>query len=258
PSGGEARTRARSRFGNSLAYRERAVDGVVAPWFEATAKEIGFAARRLVRAPAFTLAAVSTLALAIAANVAIFAVVEGIVLKPLPYPDSDRLIELQHGAERLNVPSGIGMTRGLYYHYTERARTLAGIAVYDTEPMTLTGGGEPERIRVTQATPSLASVLRVTPAIGRWFGDEDGRPGGAPVVLLSYRLWQRRYGGDPGLIGRPVMLGGVQTQVIGVMPPKFAFPDPQVDAWTAIQSSRAMGFGLWNYEGVARLRSGAT
>src|SRR5436190_22252599 len=171
-------------------------------------KEITFAARRLARAPAFTFAAVCTLGLAIAANVAIFAVVEGVVLKPLPYPDSDRLVELQHGSERLNVPSGIGMTRGLYYHYTERARTLAGIAIHETEAMTLTGGGEPERIRVTQATTSLASVLRVTTAIGRWFAEEDGRPGAAPVVLQSYRIWQRRYGADPSLVGRRVMIGG--------------------------------------------------
>jgi predicted permease len=225
---------------------------------ETAGKEITFAARRLARAPAFTLAAVCTLALAIAANVAIFAVVEGIVLKPLPYPDSDRLIELQHGAERLNVPSGIGMTLGLYYHYAERARTLDGIAVHNTEAMTLTGGGEPERIRVTRATPSLASVLGVSPAVGRWFADDDGRPGASPVVLLSHRLWQRRYGGDAGLVGRPVMLGGVAMQVIGIMPPGFVFPSPQVDAWTAMQSERAMGFGLWNYEGVARLRRGAT
>src|SRR5947199_3100583 len=131
-------------------------------------KEITCAARRLARAPAFTLAAVSTLALAIAANVAIFAVVEGIVLKPLPYPDSDRLIELDHGAERLNMPSGIGMTRGLYYHYSERARTLKSVALYQTEDITLTGNGEPERILVAGATPSIALVLGVAPALGRW------------------------------------------------------------------------------------------
>ncbi len=112
-SGEEARRQARSRFGNPLSHRERALDAVIATSVETAAREIGFAARRLVRTPAFTLAAVATLGLAIGANVAIFAVVEGIVLKPLPYPDADRLIDLDHGAERLNVPSGIGMTRGL-------------------------------------------------------------------------------------------------------------------------------------------------
>src|SRR5437762_7388248 len=150
-SGEEARRHARSRFGNPLSYRERALDAVISTWLETACKEIGFASRRLVRAPAFTLAAVATLGLAISANVAIFAVVEGIVLKPLQYPGSDRLIALEHGAERLNVPSGIGMTQGLYYHYSERARTLGGVALYQAYDMTLTGNGEPERIRVAQA-----------------------------------------------------------------------------------------------------------
>ena len=257
-SGDEARRHARSRFGNPLSYRERALDAVIATWIETAGKEIAFAARRLLRTPAFTLAAVATLGLAIGANVAIFAVVEGIVLKPLPYPDSDRLIELDHGAERLNMPSGIGMTRGLYYHYSERARTLKSVALYQTEDITLTGNGEPERILVAGATPSIALVLGVAPALGRWFTEQEGRPGAAPVVLLSHRLWMRRYGGDPGIIGRPVMLGGIQTEVVGITPPSFGFPDPRVDAWSALQVARTMGFGLWSYQGVARLRDGAT
>jgi hypothetical protein len=113
----EARQKSRSRFGSPLSYRERALDAVFATWFEDTLKETIFATRRLVRSPAFTLAAVLTLALAIAANASIFAVVERVVLNPLPYPDSDRLIELDHGSQRLNVPAGMGLTLGLYYQY---------------------------------------------------------------------------------------------------------------------------------------------
>jgi hypothetical protein len=101
----QARRLARSRFGNPLSHRERALDAVIATWFESACKEIVFAARRLVRSPAFTLSAVLTLALAIGANVSIFAVVQRVVLNPLPYPDSDRLIDLDHGAHRLNLPS---------------------------------------------------------------------------------------------------------------------------------------------------------
>ena len=213
---------------------------------------------RLRRSPVFTAAAVLSLALAIGADAAIFAVVHRVVLNPLPYPDSDRLIELDHGAERLNLPSGLGMTQGLYYHYSDRSRTLDGVALYRTDDLTLTGDGEPERIHVARTTPSLASVLRVEPALGRWFTEAEGVPGAARVAVLSHGLWVRRYHSDPRILGRSVTVGGVPTEVIGVMPASYAFPDSRVDVWTAVQLTRTAGFGLWNYEGVARLRDGAT
>jgi putative ABC transport system permease protein len=256
--GEQARRNALSRFGSPLIHRERALDAAIATKFESACKELVFASRRLVRSPAFTLATVLTLALAIGANVAIFAVVDGIVLQPLPYPDSDRVIALDHGAHRLNLPANLGITQGLYYHYAERARTLDGIALYNTADMTLTGDGEPERIHVGRVTPSLASVLRVSPAVGRWFTEQEGAPGAPLLAVLSHALWARRFGADASIIGRPVMLGGSQIEVIGVMPASFAFPDQRVDAYTAVQIARSMGFGLWGYSGVARLHDGAT
>src|SRR6266513_5860890 len=223
-----------------------------------TGQELRQAARRLVRSPAFTLASVLTLALAIGANASIFAVVQRVVLNPLPYPESDRLIELDHGALGLNLPSGIGMTLGLYYHYSDRARSLDGVALYRIDDLTLTGDGEPERIRVSRATTTLAPVMRVWPALGRWFAEADGVPGAPQVGVLSHALWMRRYGGNPAVIGRPVMLEGVPTDIVGVMPASFAFPDPRVDAWIAQQMTRATGFGLpFRFLGVARLRDGA-
>src|SRR4030095_15740775 len=122
-------------------------------------QELRYAARRLWRSPTFTLASVLTLALAIGANASIFAVVQRVVLNPLPYPDSERLIELDHGALSLNLPSRMGLTLGLYYQHAERSRPLDGIALYRTDDLTLTGDGEPERVRVSRATPSLAPVL---------------------------------------------------------------------------------------------------
>ena len=221
-------------------------------------QEVRHAARRLIRSPAFTLAAVATLALAIGANASIFAVVQGVILNPLPYPDSDRLIELDHGSVRLRMPAGMGSTAGLYFHYAERSRALDSIAVYRTIDRTLTGDGDPARIRVTRVTPSLSSVLRVSPAVGRWFTEKEGVPGASPVVVLSHGLWLRRYGRDPGVVGRTVALDGMATEIVGVMPASFAFPDPRVDMWIAEPLARSMGFGLWNYNGVARLRTGAT
>jgi len=257
-AGAQATRQARARFGSPLVHRERALDGVMAMSVENIWKEAGFAARRLVRSPAFSVAAVLTLALAIGANAAIFAVVQRVLLNPLPYPDSDRLVDVDHGSQRLNLPSGLGITRGYYYQYLERSHTLDGIALYAAENATLTGDGEPERIRTTRATASLATVLRVGPAIGRWFSEDEGQPGGPQRVVLSHGLWIRRYGGDPGILGRTINLGGVSMDVIGVMPQGFAFPDPRVDVWTPQQITRSMGFGIWLYGAVARLRDGVT
>ena len=257
-AGAQATRQARARFGSPLVHRERALDGVMAMSVENIWKEAGFAARRLVRSPAFSVAAVLTLALAIGANAAIFAVVQRVLLNPLPYPDSDRLVDVDHGSQRLNLPSGLGITRGYYYQYLERSHTLDGIALYAAENATLTGDGEPERIRTSRATASLATVLRVGPAIGRWFSEDEGQPGGPQRVVLSHGLWIRRYGGDPGILGRTINLGGVSMDVIGVMPQGFAFPDPRVDAWTPQQITRSMGFGIWLYGAVARLRDGVT
>ena len=221
-------------------------------------QEIRHAARRLARGPAFTVTAVLTLALGIGANASIFAVVQRVVLNPLPYPDSDQLIELDHGSHKLSMRAGLGLTAGLYFHYAERARTLESVAIYRADDLTLTGNGDPERVRCAHATPTLAAVLRTPPAIGRWFTDEDGRPGASPVAVLSHALWTRRYEASPGILGRPVMLSGVATEIVGVMPASYAFPDARVEVWIAEPLARSMGFGLWNYTGVARLRGGAT
>jgi putative ABC transport system permease protein len=222
----------------------------------AFARELRHAARRLLRSPAFTLATVMTLALAIGANVSIFAIVQRIVLNPLPYPDSDRVIALDHGAAGLNMASGLGMTSGLYSQYRDQAHTLEDLAVYRNEDVNLTGAGVPERLRVTRVTTSLASVLRVSPAQGRWFDTREGEPGGPPSVVISHDLWLRRFGGDAGVIGRALTLNGVSTTMVGVMPAGFGFPDPAVDAWLPEPVNRTMGLGIFNYQGIARIRDG--
>ncbi len=219
------------------------------------ARELRHAARRLVRAPAFTSAAVLTLALAIGANASIFAVVERVVLNPLPYPDSDQLIELDHGALALRV-SGIGITPGLYFHYLNRSRTLTALALQRAADQTLTDDGEPQRIRVARVTPSLAAVVRVQPALGRWFTEQEGTPGTAQTAVLAHRLWQSRYGGAASVLSRSIALNGVPMQIVGVMPSSFAYPDTRVEIWIPEQLTEATGFGLWNYGGIARVRKG--
>jgi len=224
-----------------------------------TVQEIKHAARRLVHTPLFTAAAALTLALAIGANASLFTVVHRIVLNPLPYPDSQRLIALDYGVPSRNIASGIpSMAWQLYFQLADQARTIEGLAVYFSGSATLTGRGEPERVVVTRATPSLAPILRVSPALGRWFTEAEGVTGATPVAVLSHGLWVRRFGGDPGIVGRSIALDGQATEVIGVMPSTFSFPDARSEIWTAAQSTRAAASFLFSLTGIARLRDGTT
>jgi predicted permease len=216
------------------------------------------ACRRLWRTPAFSLAAIIALALALGANAAVFAVVHRIVLNPLPYPESDRLLKLEQGSTAIRLSSGIGLTAGLFFQY-QRAHTLDSLAIYRVTEATLAGGGEPFRMRVARSSPSLLGVLRMSPAVGRWFTEAEATVGAAPVVVLSHALWAGRYGGSPSIVGRGIRIDGTSATVIGVMPEGFAFPDTRVDAWMPTSLSRAAGFGLpFGYEGIARLRDGVT
>jgi len=253
----DARRAARRQFGNRAGLKDRGHD-VRGSRLEPIVRELRHAARRLVRTPGFTFAAVVTLALAIGANAAIFTVVYRVVLNPLPYRDSARLIDVDHAAPRINVPAGMGMKRGLYHYYADRARTLESLAVYQTVNATLTGPEGPQRLRSTRTTTSLASVLGVVPAVGRWFTEEEGAPGAPPVGVISHRLWTRRFDGDPDIVGRAVTIDGVQTDVVGVMPPDYAFPEAGVDVWLPERISPSEGLGIWTHRGVARLRDGAT
>ena len=226
---------------------------------DVTIQEFRQAARRLVRTPLFTATAALTLALAIGANASLFTIVHRVVLNPLPYPESDRLIALDYGFPSRNIPSGMtSMAWQLYFQLVDQARTLEGVAAYNSAVMTLTGRGEPQQIRVTYATPSLAPVLRVSPALGRWFTDAEGVTGAASVAVLSHGLWVRQFGSDRSIIGRSITLNGAPAEVIGVMPPTFTFPDTRSEVWTAAQSTRATASFLFNLTGIARLREGAT
>jgi putative ABC transport system permease protein len=220
-------------------------------------QDIRQAARRLRRSPAFTTATIFTLGLAIGANAAIFAVVERVVINPLPYPRSDRLIELDHGSVTLKIANRLGNAPGMYFLYKDRARSLQSAALYAMAARTLTGAGEAERLRTAIVTPSLGSVLLVPPAAGRWFSDSEGQPGGANVAVISHGLWMRTFAGRD-FAGHSLVLDGVAQEVIGVMPPEFDFPERGVDVWLPARLSPSRGFGTFGYSGVARLRDGVS
>jgi predicted permease len=223
------------------------------------AQECRLAARRLIRSPSFTAASVLTLALAIGANAAIFTVVYGVVLNPLPYRDSERLVALDVGMPARNIPSGINsLTTQLYYQYLDRARTIEHIALHQSDELTLTARGTPERLRVVRTTASVAPLLGMTLLDGRWFSAEEEVPGAPAVTVLSFGLWNRRFGADPGIVGQSLMLNGVPTTVIGIAPASFAFPDRRVELWTPLPLSRGTAGFSYSFAGVARLRDGVS
>jgi putative ABC transport system permease protein len=213
--------------------------------------------RRLMRRPAFAGASVVTLGLGIAASTAVFSLVHGVVLSPLPYPDSDRIVRVDHGGEKLGIPYGLGVTHGFYRFYAEQLEGAESIAMYQAMELTLTGAGEPVRLGGVRATPSLMAVLRARPERGRWFTAAEGEEGAARVVVLAHHVWRDRLGSDPGVLGSTVELGGDPWEVVGVMGDDFAFPASETDFWIP-RVVPATGVGGWNELAVARLAPGVT
>ena len=256
----DARRAALLALGGVEATKERYRAQQRLPIIDTCSRELRQALARLRRSLVFTAAAILSLALAIGANVSIFAVVERVLLHPLPYPDSGRLVLLDFGLPSRNTPAGFtGVSTRQYFHYAENTRTMSGLAVYWATDFTVTGQGTPERIRVAMTTPSLASILRVAPEAGTWLPNDKPR-GPAPTAVLSHGLWVRRYGADLGILGKTITLNGAPTTVVGVMPAAFAFPDARVDAWIPVPFSPSPTpvDDAFNYSGVARLRDGVS
>jgi putative ABC transport system permease protein len=219
-------------------------------------QDLQYALRRLFKARGFTFIAVLTLALGIGANSAIFSVVNGVLLKPLPYPESDRLVGVYHTSDgQRSVMSGPN-----YSDIARLATSLENSAAYTTSRMILTGEGEPTRLQTVDVSASLFNVLRVRPALGRAFNADENTPGKTNVVVISHGLWEQRFGRDPSVIGRRVMLDGVRHEIIGVMPRGFSFPSGR-EAWVPLaydQNFVTRQRASWYLSVVARLKPGVT
>ena len=213
--------------------------------------------RRVRTNPGFTLLSLLTLAIGVGANVAIFAVVNAVLLRPLPIPESERLVILRHAAPALAQLSELPMSDALYFLYAEESRTLESVAVYREELASFTGPENPQRVGAASVSASFFDVMRTPPRLGRGFGAEDDRPGAAPVIVLSDDLWRTRFGGDPGVIGRVVDLDGASVEVIGVMPPGFTFSQQEVELWRPLRlDPQNVQLGAFGINGVARIASG--
>ncbi len=262
----EARQDAQRRFGNMGLAKEdtRAMD--IVEWIETTGQDLRYAWRMLCKSPGFTIVAILTLALGVGANTAIFSIVNAVLLRSLPYRDSDRLVRIF-----INEP-GLGL-RDVRFSKPELddLQTRAGV-FEDATPIfegseNLTGGKQPERLEAVNASFSYFSMLGVTPQIGRLFGPQDFAPGFAPLSVISDGLWRRAYGADPKVIGSIMRIDGDPTAIIGVLPRGFRHPGPttsgEVEVFGAggfsgdpfpppIRGNRVLGHG------IGRLKPGLT
>ena len=187
--------------------------------------------RRLAASPSFTSISVLTLAIGISANLAIFTIVNAVLLRPLPLPDADRLIILTHNAPGMVQLDELPMSDALYFLYAREVRTLDGVALVSEHQASFTGAENTQRVESAFVTPSFFEVVRTPPRLGRVFTAEDGRPGAPPVTVLSDGLWQARFGGDTGVIGRVVEIDGDRVEIVGVMPATLTFPTPETQLW---------------------------
>ena len=187
--------------------------------------DIAFAFRSFRRNPGFTAAALATLALGIGATIAVFTVVNGVLLRPLPYPDPSTLAMVwMTSTDPASPRQQLPVSSGFYLHVTETQRTFKALAAFRAWPYTLTSDGDAEQVAGSRVTPSLFTVLGVPPLLGRAFNEADAAPNAPKVVMLSHSLWQRRFGGAASIVNQPIQIGGEPFTVIGIMPEGFAFP----------------------------------
>ncbi|HZN12569.1 MAG TPA: ABC transporter permease, partial [Blastocatellia bacterium] len=222
-------------------------------------QDLRYGLRMLWKNPGFTVVAVIALALGIGANTAIFSVVNAVLLRPLPYEESARLVILSERSPQLE---GMSISYPNFTDWRQQNGVFEQIAVFRRQSYNLTGTGEPERLTGGQVSADLFPALRVKPALGRAFRAEEDQPGGEPVAILSHGLWQRRFGGDPQILGRALVLSGRSYSVVGVMPEDFNFPS-RVELWTPVgqESGQPSWQNRGNHPGlygVARLKGGVT
>jgi predicted permease len=214
--------------------------------------------RRLGRAPLFTSVAVLTLAVGIGANAAIFAVVQGVLLKPLPFAEPDSLVGLWHSAPGLGVPV-VNQSPATYFTYRDEGRTFEELGLWDNGSLTVTGIGEPERVDALFVTDGTLAALRIQPLLGRRFTAEDDSPKTPERAMLAHAYWERKFGSDPAVLGRQITIDGRPREIVGVLPAGFKFLTHTPQVVLPFRFNRAEVFvGNFSYQGIARLKPNVT
>jgi predicted permease len=255
----EAMRRARSMFGNPAVQIDRTRDMDIALGVEALLRSIRHALRSLAGTPGFSATVVTTLAVGIGANSAVFSAIDAILLRPLPFPDSDRLVRVRQADE---VETAIAP--GRLEDWSRSSSTMEAITGFYTEEVSDTTRQVPERVRRAVVAPRFLQVLGVTPALGRDFSEAEMRLGGPRALLISDRYWRRHFAAAADVLAATVRLEGRAYSIVGVMPASFAFPDPRVDLWWPYPADApllrevAHSRTLQWYTGLGRLKPGVT
>ncbi|MGB6482209.1 MAG: ABC transporter permease [Candidatus Acidiferrales bacterium] len=215
--------------------------------------------RRLRRAPMFTFLTLLMLAAGVGANVAVFSVLEGVLLKPLPYPHPEQLVGVWLAAPGINFPE-VRLSPADYFTYRDQSRAFEDIGLYNPDSDTITGIGEPEQVHTLDVTDGTLSILGVVPALGRTFSHSDDLPSAPQTAILSYGYWQQKFGGSRSIIGRSIIVDGKSRQIIGVLPRNFNFLDERDPSVVLpLQFDRNnMHLGNYSWAAVARLKPGIT
>ncbi len=259
----EARRQALIKLGGVEQTKEVYRDRRGLPWLESLLQDVRFGLRMLWKNPGFTGAAVLTLALGIGANTAVFSVVNGVLVKPLPYPHSGRLVGLRQfapGAAGLaSFADGLRLSPSMYFTYADHNKTFESLGAWTTTTSNVTGVGQPEEVRVIAVTDGVLQALSVPPAKGRWLSAADQDPHSPTTAMLSYGYWQRRFGGDPSIVGKSILVDSGSREIVGVMPKEFRVVGADFDLMIPFAFDRTKlslpGFFL---HGLGRLRPGAT
>ena len=222
-------------------------------------QDLHYGLRMLVKNPGFTAVAVIALALGIGANTAIFTVVNTVLLRPLPYKDPERLVMVFEDSSKHGFPRDTP-TVANFIDWRDQNQVFESIAAISGETFNLTGVGDPERLIGCRVSASLFPMLGVSPQVGRWFTTEEDQAGANRVAIMSHRLWQRRFGGDPNIVGKPLTLNGQSVTLVGIMPEGFQLPAQEDELWVPNAFSQAEQQDRWAHflDVMARLKPGVT
>jgi putative ABC transport system permease protein len=253
----EAERQARVEFGGYQRYKEECREALGTRLLGELIADVRYGLRQLRRNPGFTVVAVSTLALGIGGNTAIFSVVNGVLLKPLPYPRPQQLVDVSFSAPKIHM-AHLGMSASMYFVYRQQSRTFEDIGLYGSDVVSVSGLAEPERVKALDVTDGLLPVLGVRPVLGRLFTQWDDLPESPNTAMLTYGYWQSAFGGDRSVIGKTIDVNGRPREIIGVLPRRFSFLDePNPALVLPIKLDRAATtLGNFGYGGIARLKPG--
>ncbi len=253
---------ARREFGNLGLIEQRGREAWQWPALDSILADLKFIFRRLRKSPGFALTVLLTLAIGIGANTTVFSVLNGVILKPLPYPDSDRIVSLwlnAPGGGLANFSNGLQLSPSMYLTFARHNHSFETIGIWTTQNANVTGLAQPEEVHTAVLSDGILQTLQVPATLGRWFSTADQDPHGAKSVMLSYGYWQRHFGGDRSVIGRSLQVDYQTRQIIGIMPRGFRMVDHDFDLLIPMaldqNNQKLAPFG---YEGISRLKPGVT